>query len=67
MTSTILYGSYEFEPVCLTENEAWMCLDGAWDPMNVADANVKAGLMTEAEFKDTYGELPPLPSEAFKS
>jgi len=62
----IRYGHYD-GPCVFNLHEAWWCYKGEWKPMSVTEAVGRAGLMTEAHYRRTYGHLPPLPQEAFRS
>jgi len=61
----IRYGYLEELPVVFRPEtqEAWTIRDGAWVPMEYADAATKAKLISASEFAVTFGadNLPPLP------
>lgn len=59
------YGSLEGHPVRFIDDEAWVFAKNAWHPNNSAEVLVGAHVMSEAEFRKDFGELPPLPSKAF--
>jgi hypothetical protein len=61
----IKYANLDLDPVRLTDNEAWICIDGEWKPLNPAEASNHAGLMSKEEFEECYPEVPPLPVGAF--
>jgi len=62
----IRYGHHD-GPCVFNLHEAWWCYNGEWKPMSVTEAVCRAGLMTEAHYRRIYGDLPPLPPEAFRS
>ena len=54
-------------PVKFTATEAWACLRERWEEFHPAEAYHDAKVLSEAEFKKSFPNLPPLPPEAFES
>ena len=53
--------------VLFTDNEAWQCIgDKEWKPLDTADAHFKAKLLSDAEYRKMFGNLPSLPATAFE-
>ena len=62
------YGSYDGHPVRWTDDEAWMFVDGAWRAIEPVFARIKARAgLTRRAYRETFGPVPPLPSDAFSS
>jgi hypothetical protein len=62
------YGAFESYPCIYNEREGWVLFDtetSDWRKMPLAEIEMTARPMSEAEFKQTYGELPDLPKAAF--
>jgi len=68
--AAIKYAYWEDLAVRLaSDGEAWLFNEktNAWEKMNAADAMFKAKLLSEAEFKSLFPDLPSLPGKAFKT
>jgi hypothetical protein len=61
------WGDWEGVPT-VADMEAWCFerVNDRWVEVDRAELFTKVGLLTEAEFDDLFGELPPLPAKAFK-
>jgi hypothetical protein len=60
------YGALESNPARFTDNEAWMFQHyNVWREMNAAGVHMRAGLMTEAEYRKAFDDL--LPKGVFQS
>jgi hypothetical protein len=46
--------------------EAWWFFDNKWMPLAAADARSKLCVLTKQSYDEIFGELPPLPPEAFR-
>jgi hypothetical protein len=58
------YASWEgcavrYDPVA---GKAWIYGLGKWSELNIADARVKAKVLTEVEYEKAHPRLPPLPA-----
>jgi hypothetical protein len=65
MTATPYFGSMDGYPVRGTDSEAWIFQDGKWQPLHPAEGSAKASVLTEADFKERFGELPHLAGDGF--
>ena len=63
----IKYGSLEGHPVRFSDDEAWVFAKNAWHPANSAEALHGARVMDEDAYRVLFGDVPPLPSNAFHS
>jgi hypothetical protein len=61
------FGALEGKPVRFVDDEAWVFSQGVWSQANTAEVRTGAHVMTEAEYKNDFGHLPPLPKSAFQS
>jgi hypothetical protein len=61
---TIHFGSEDSVPVLFTCREAWGYYKG-WREWSVTDCVCKAASLTEAAYRERFGDLPPLPDHAF--
>ena len=61
------YGSYDGHPVRWTDDEVWMLVDGAWRAIEPVFARIKADRLTRQAYRETFGRVAPLPSDAFSS
>jgi hypothetical protein len=62
------YGAFESNPACFTDNEAWVYQhDNVWRKMNSAEVVQHAAVMSEADYRAAYPDLPALPKAAFQS
>jgi hypothetical protein len=60
------WGDWEGVPVVYGTFEAW-CWDGTkWVDVEPAEVSHKAAVISEAEFRQMFGPLPPLPHGAFR-
>jgi hypothetical protein len=60
------FGSYDGYPTRFTDTEAWTLYDGQqWQREDIFDIHTKAAVLTEQDYADTFGELPPVPKAAF--
>ena len=55
------YCDYDGVPTVVGETRAWSFVQGAWKEISHAEAYNKARLIGEHEFRQLFGELPPLP------
>jgi hypothetical protein len=55
------YCDYAGVPTIVGETRAWSFVHGAWKEINRTEAYTKARLIGEHEFRQLFGELPPLP------
>src|SRR5262245_11186229 len=55
------YCDYAGLPTIVGETSAWSFVQGAWKEIYRAEAYTKARLIGEHEFRQLFGELPPLP------
>jgi hypothetical protein len=69
----IKYGFYDWCPVRFTDgwdHEIWVCFKGKWRrevsrlTQLICD---DIGVLTEAAYRKRFGDVPPLPPEAFRS
>ncbi len=58
------YCDYAGVPTIVGETGAWSFVQGAWKEINHSEAYNKARLIGEHEFRQLFGELPPLPPPA---
>jgi hypothetical protein len=64
--TTSKYGSLDGLPCRWRGWEAWeMWCDGRWHEANAAEVVTKAWVMTEAQYRKSFGDVPPLPIVAF--
>jgi hypothetical protein len=61
------YGAFESNPARFTDEEAWVFDGRDWKQFNPAEVQMHAALLTEATYQREFGELPPLPPEAFSA
>ena len=62
------YGAFESNPARFTDNEAWVYQhDNVWRKVNSAEVAQHAALMSEADYRAAYPDLPALPKAAFQS
>lgn len=59
------FGDIDDLPVIFDDKRAVMFGNGQWNPIDHAEAHFKAKLMSEAEFKKCFPDLPPLPDNVF--
>ena len=59
------YGTFEMMPAMFNNTEAWVCFANEWREMPHAEVLQKTKIMSEAEFKRTFADLPDLPKAAF--
>ena len=55
------YCDYAGVPTIVGETRAWSFVQGAWKEINRTEAYTQARLIGEHEFRQLFGELPPLP------
>lgn len=67
MATSPRFASLDGRPVRISDTEAWWVVDGEWQEMNLMDAAVNAGLMSEGDFVKAFPHLPRLPAKAFHS
>lgn len=60
------HGTFEMEPVRFDISEAWWFFNNKWIPLAAADAKHKLYVLTKQSYDEIFGELPPLPPEAFR-
>ena len=60
------YGSYEGKPVRFTDYEAWVFVKNTWQKTSPPEVLMTAAVMDESAYHKVFGDLPPVPSEAFK-
>lgn len=63
------YGAFESFPAMFDELEGWVLFPSPneWRELPHSEVLQKTKIMSEAEFRRTYGKLPPLPKVAFSS
>ena len=62
------YGSYDGHAVRYADDEAWLLVDGKkWVQIEPVFARIKADRLTRQAFRETFGRVPPLPSDSFSS
>ena len=62
------YGAFESNPARFTDTEAWVCQhDNVWRQMNAGEVLNGAAVLSEADYRANYGDLPALPKAAFQS
>jgi len=60
------YGDFDGLPSRYDSREAWV-LHTDWTAINHASHDNAVHELTEAEFKQRFPDVPPLPAEAFKA
>jgi hypothetical protein len=67
MPKRLHFGAFEAHPAICDDNEGWVLFPSPreWRELPHAEVLQKTKIMSEAEFRRTYGELPPLPGGAF--
>lgn len=63
---TAKYADLMDQPIRYTETEAWICIDGKWQPIHTAEVYHKARTLTADKYRAMYGQSPPLPITAFQ-
>lgn len=63
------FASMEGNACRYNDSEAWWFVDeqNRWIELSAASVHNHAKMLTEAEFKSEFPQLPPLPSDAFHS
>jgi hypothetical protein len=60
------YGAFESHPARFTDTEAWVYQhDNIWRKMNSAEVTQHAAVLSEANYRAAYPDLPALPTTAF--
>lgn len=59
------YGIFETFAARWTDHEAWCLIDGVWKSFPPGEVITSASMLTEAEYTETFGKVPNLPSSAF--
>lgn len=54
------------QPVRYTETEAWIYFEDKWQRVDMADVYHSARVLTEANYRAIYPQVPPLPITAFQ-
>lgn len=61
------YASFEGNACRYTDSEAWMCFDGEWQQLNIAEAAMTARPMSKADYERAFPDVPAMPKAAFQS
>ena len=63
---TVKQGSHEGHAVQWNDFEAWWYINDEWCWLNPGEAVMNARILTKEEYQDRFGQLPPLPTTAFR-
>lgn len=63
----IKYATLNDQAVRFNDNEAWEFVGNEWKELHIADARMKAKLLTEEQFQSLFPHVPALPTTAFQS
>ena len=61
------YGIFELYATRYTDYEAWVLIDNDWCKFKPGEVRANVRPLNAATFTETFGKVPDLPSEAFKS
>lgn len=64
--TTPKFGIFETFAARWTDHEAWVLIDGKWKEFEApGEVLMNAVAMSEAEYVESFGTVPPLPANAF--
>lgn len=59
----LIYGSIDGDPFVWMPGQAWVLIDGKWLRRDDAEVGMEGRVLSEADFRKRFKDLPPLPNE----